>query len=290
MAYIPRISIRKTVKKNLNEDKDKSEPPYFMVVLNSARDNRPQQVIAPGEDPLQKNILDKGMVISELENFYLSPNGFPYHNYASLLISKKKRPQKEVTPQDIVEWIKFSFLTDQYIFFNSFGAGASRPERFHAQVVDPEVLRYEGKFLEYPIKNESYVRKVPVKQGIHELKNYPIEALIFSGNDAPHQASRLVSKLEGQGLAYNIMVNGSEVYIIARNQVRERSDCIGKKVGGYECSGVILIGNVEEPILGQLGLEKTVHANEIFNEISYEVICNNIGAASRPINWMKDLL
>jgi hypothetical protein len=86
------------------------------------------------------------------------------------------------------------------------------------------------------------------------------------------------------------MVCNSEVYVLARNSKRQRSDCIGKNIGGYESTGVILVGNVEEPILGALGLEKMIHANEIFNELSYETICNNLSAASMPTRWMKDSL
>lgn len=294
MAYTPRIVLRKALANNVGEFRPGMEKngnwPYFVLVLNSARDTRPQTPVPVGEDLLQRNILDRGMLISEVGGFYLTPNGFPYHQYASLLISKEKRPQEKVTPADITDWIKFSFLTDQTVFFNSVGAGASRPERFHAQVVDPDVIHYEGKTIPYPIKNENVVRKEKVKDGIYELKNYPMEALIFSGKDAPHQASRLVSNLEGYGLAYNVMVNGSEVYVLARNSKRQRSDCIGKNVGAYESLGIIQIGNVEEPVLGALGLEKMVHANEIFNELSYETICSNLAAASMPTGWMKDKL
>ncbi len=294
MAYIPRISIRKAYAKELEEIKPGMEKngnwPYFLIILNSSRDNRPQKPVPKGEDLLQKNVIDRGMVISEVGGFYLTPNGFPYHQYASLLISKEKRPQEKVTPSDITDWIKFSFLTDQYVFFNSFGAGASRRERFHAQVVDPEVLHYEGKTIEYPIMNEHSTKKVKVKDGIYELKDYPMEALIFSGKDAPHQASRLVSNLEGYDLAYNVLVRNSEVYVLARNRKREKSDCIGKNIGGYESSGIILVGNVEEPILGEMGLEKRVHGNEVFNELYYETICGNLSAASMPTGWMKDHL
>ena len=294
MAFIPRITLRKTLIKSLPSGKAGMEKtvnwPYFIVVLNSARDTRPQKTSKPGEDLIQRNLIDRGMVISEIDGFYLTPNGFPYHNYASLLVSKEKRPQGQVTPKDIETWIKFSFLTDQYVFFNSWEAGASRRERFHAQVVDPEVLRFEGKPLEYPIRNENLVKRTQVKNGIYQLEDYPVEALIFDDKDSIHQVARLVSKLEGFGIPYNILVREKEVYVIGRNRTREVSDCIGKKVGGYECSGVILVGNIEERVLEKAGLDKIVRGNEVFNEISYETICSNINAASIPINWMKGLL
>lgn len=312
MAYVPRITIRKAMMNDLPDGFQFSKTtniPYFIVVLNSGRDTRPQKQLPPGRDLLQENVIDKGMILSEIDNFYLCPNGFPYHDYASLLISKTKRSQGEfvrtkingeevsiakpgqnITPDDISEWMKFAFLTGQYVFFNSPNAGASRAERLHAQVVDPEVMSFEGRQLTYPMMNESLVRRTHVKEGIWELKDYPLEALIFEGRDAPHQASRLTMKLAGVGSPYNIMTDGHKVYVIARNKERERSDCIGKNIGGYECTGVILVGNVEEPVLGGAGLEKTIHANEVFNALPYEVLCSNIGAAGVPINWMKDLL
>lgn len=294
LAFIPRIILRKALLKNFPSGNSNPEKlvnwPYFIVVLNNSRDSRPQQPTRPGDDLLQKNLLDKGMVISEVDNFYLSPNGFPYHNYASLLISKEKRPQGQVTPRDIETWIKFSFLTDQYVFFNSWQAGASRKERFHAQVVDPEVLRFEGKALEYPIRNENLVSRSRIKNGTYQLENYAAEALIFNDKDSPFQASRLTSKLEDHNIPYNILINGKEVYVIGRNAKREVSDCIGKKVGGYECSGVVLVGNIEERVLENAGLDKIVRGNQVFNELDYETAFSNINAASMPINWMKDLL
>jgi hypothetical protein len=279
MAYVPRVTIRKSL---AGEDDS-----YFVIVLHGARDERPQQKPKEGEDVLQKNVIDRGMVMSEVEDFLLCPNGYPYHHYASLLISRDKRRQEHVTPDDISTWIKFAFLTDQYVFFNSLGAGASRPERFHAQVVDPEALRYEGETVTHPIIN---ARRNQVGPGVFSLEDYPVDALAFVGKDASYHASRVVQNLEGMGLPYNIAVHDREVVVVGRNSERERSDCIGKKLGGYESSGVVLVGNVEEPLLGDLGLNKVVHGSEVFNELDYKTIWDNINAASLPRGWLKDLL
>lgn len=295
MAYVPRVSIRKSICREALSDnngiKKMANWPYFIFVLNTARDTRPQTPAPEGVDVLQQNVLDRGMIICEnVENFDLTANGFPYHYYASLLISKEKRPQGAVTPQDITTWIKFSFLTGQYVFFNSYGAGASRPERFHAQVVDPEVLRYEGEILKHPIINENLIKRKLVSRGVYELIDYPVGALIFIGKDAPYQAAKVVNGLEGMYMPYNILVHNEEVYVVGRNRIREKSDCIGRKVGGYEISGIILIGNVEDPLFNKSGLERVVHGCEVFSEVDYSVICNNISAASIPVAVLLDML
>ncbi|MDO8459872.1 MAG: hypothetical protein Q7S74_02060 [Nanoarchaeota archaeon] len=295
MAYVPRVCVRKVqprhAPQSVRDTSDLNNWPYFILLLNTARDSRPQNPQKDSsekkEDMLQKNILDKDMIISELEDFYLTPNGFPYHYYASLLISKNSRPQGNITPDDITTWIKFSFLTDQYVFFNAVHAGASQNQRFHAQVVDPTALRYEIKSLEYPILRAS---QHEIKRDVYSLEDYPVGALIFAGKDAPYNTARLVMQLEGHNIPYNVIVHGEKVYVVGRNAKRERSDCIGKNLGGYEISGVVLVGNVEEDILKKAGLQKVIHGIEVFDELTYEVVRSNIEASSIHKGWLKDLL
>lgn len=274
MAYSPQVAIRLTHDKDFDSE---NCVPYFAIVLNNARDARPQTPLNAGEDLLQKNVIDKGMNLAEVDDFYLCPNGFPYHDYASMLISKDKRQQEKVTAEDITTWIKFSFLTDQYVFFNSLHAGATRPDRFHAQVVDPDAIHYEGRSIDYPL---IIAKRSKVRGGIYEIEGFPADVLMFTGRSAPHNAAQLVSHLESYGYPYNVMVKNEDVYVIGRNQKRERSDCIGKKLGGYECSGVILVGNVEEPLYGDMGIKKVIHGSEVFSELTYRVLWSNIEAAS----------
>jgi len=301
MAYVPRVSKRKTIIERMPRDRNGIEKqanwPYFILLLNNARDNRPQEKVPEGEDLLQKNNIDKGLVISKIDggadgsDFYFGPNIYPYDFYASLLISKDKRPQGRVMKEDIVTWIKFSFLTDFSVFFNSVGAGASRTERFHAQVVDPDTLNCENKIWEYPIKNENLVERVSVGNGVRELRNYPAGALIFSGKEAPGRVSNLIEKIENiNNTPYNILVDGTEIYLIPRNRAREKSDCIGKNVGGLECFGEIPVGNIEEPLLGQAGYDKIVHGEDVSSYLKYGIICDNISAACMSTNWLLDLI
>jgi hypothetical protein len=280
MAYVPQICLRKAIKNPLSKKELQSGPdnwPYFVLVLNSARDDRPQTPVGKDEDLLQKNILDRKMIIADVGKFYLTPNGFPYHKYASLLISKEKgRPQKKVSAEDISEWLKFSLLTGQNLFFNSVGAGASRPERFHAQVVDPQVLYFEGKPIEYPLMKAP---RIGTKKNYFEITDYPIEARIYTGQDAPFEIASLVNKAELKNNAYNIFVSGSEVYFIPRNKENEISHCVGKKFGCYEILGINMIGNVEEPLMGSVGLLKMLRAPDIFSELQHHNLWNNIHAA-----------
>ena len=287
VAYLPQMSLRKT---HENKDGKMLANNYFVIGKNTARDDRPQTPVPQGEDLLQKNVLDREMIIGDGGKnfgFFITPNGFPYHKYASLLISKQARPQENVTEKDLEDFIKFSFMTKQIVFFNSLGAGASRPERFHAQVVDPEALHYEGNTLIHPISNKGQAKRIPYMPGIDELTDFPTQALIFYSREAPRAVSRVIERVEEAGLPYNLIIRGKEVYVVPRCRGREISHCIGKKIGGYEVNGVILVGNIEEPGLGQFGLEKLIHADDVFNELDYETVFLNVGAACLPAENLK---
>lgn len=232
VAYDPMVAVRKCYPSNLDPCRV-TDLPYFIVILNFARDQRPRQDAQPArekKDRLQQNLIDKDMIIAEFGEFYLSPNGYPYHRYASLLIAKDENRQQEYpTPAEIDAWMRFSILTKQYVFFNSPHAGASQP-RMHAQVVDPAGIRSEDKEVVYPILNDKTMTRKPVRKGIDLLEGYGMEALALRGRDAPHRASLAVKKLrDEQGHWYNIMIREKEVFIVARNPEKETSHCIGKK-------------------------------------------------------------
>lgn len=302
IAYNPIVAVRKCYKPNL-EASSLNDLPYFIVILNSARDHRPQKKNvsknngrknnkSPDKDPLQINLIDKEMIIAEFGNFYLCPNGFPYHRYASLLIAKdQNRRQEYPSPEEIATWMRFSILTKQYVFFNSPYAGASVKERMHAQVVDPSGIRLEGQEVIYPILNNNIVERTEVKNEIDLVRGYGIEALVLRGVDAPHRASLAIKKLrDEQGHWYNLMIKEKEVFIVARNQDKETSHCIGKKVGAYEMSGVILVGNIEEPLLEKIDLDRIVHGAEIFSILYYEQIASNINNATTSLGGIENVL
>jgi hypothetical protein len=86
------------------------------------------------------------------------------------------------------------------------------------------------------------------------------------------------------------MIKEKEVFIVARNAEKETSHCIGKKVGAYEMSGVILVGNIEEPLLEKLDLERTVSGAEIFSQLNYEQISSNIANATAGLSGLEHKL
>jgi len=295
VAYDPIVAVRRAYP-NTPDRNRLADLPYFIIILNYARDLRPRQdpgiIVDDGKDPLQRNLIDKGMIMAEFGDFYFSPNGYPYHRYASLLVAKDPgRRQEYPSPIDIETWMRFSILTKQFVFFNSPHAGASIPMRMHAQVVDPAGIRCEDKEITYPILNDKIVKRRRVREGIEILKAYGMEALVLRGRDAPHRASLAVKKIRDEhGHWYNIMIKEKEVFIVARNAEKETSHCIGKKVGAYEMSGVILVGNIEEPLLEKLDLERTVSGAEIFSQLNYEQIASNIANATASLGGLENKL
>lgn len=297
MAYNPLVTVRKSFARLCSTARSLEAYPYFIVILNAARDERPRQkTLLPGNnhasDQLQKNILDRGMILAEFDNFYLTPNGFPYHDYASLLITRDRaRKQEYPTPKEIEAWMRFSILTKQYVFFNSPHAGASIPGRLHAQVVDPDGIRYEDEKVLYPILNPGIMRRTHIRDGLDVLRGYGIEALAVKGRDAPHRASLACQKLRDEHNSwYNLMVNGKEVLIVGRNAEKETSHCIGKKCGAYEISGVVLVGNIEEPLLQKTSGERVVNGAVIFSQLHYEQIASNIANATVGLGGLEHTL
>jgi hypothetical protein len=294
VTYNPIVAVRKCYQTNLDPS-SVPDLPYFIIILNSARDQRPRQEPGGngiGRDPLQRNLIDKDMVIAEFGDFFLCPNGYPYHRYASLLISKSQsRKQEYPTPDEINTWMRFSILTKQYVFSNSPYAGASIPDRLHVQIVDPEGIRFEDGLVLYPILNPRIMKRIPVRKEVDKLEGYGIEVLALRGRDAPHRASLAVRKIRDEhGHWYNIMINGKEVLIVARNAEKEKSHCIGKAVGAYEMSGVILVGNIEEELMNKLDLDRIVGGAEIFSQLNYEQIASNIANATTSLGGLEHKL
>ena len=185
--------------------------------------------------------------------------------------------------------MRFSILTKQYVFFNSPHAGASIWERMHAQVVDPAGIRYEGEEVTYPILKENITKRTKVKDGIEKIEGY-IEGLCLKGQDAPYRASLAVRKIRSSGQWYNIMINNQEIFVVRRNPDKETSDCVGKKVGAYELSGVILVGNIEEPLLAKFDLDRVVEGAEIFSQLEYEQIGSNVKNATTKLGGIENEL
>ena len=288
VAYRPLVCMKQVFPEI---DKSITELPYFMFVVNLGRDLRPHDKKAKQKKqkqenqsheekcPVCKNLLAKEMIISEFGDFYLTPNGFPYHYYSSLLIDKNvDKKQDKPTIKDISEWMRFSILTGQCVFYNTFGAGATIKHQ-HAQVVDPEIIKSGGRIISYPLLNKTTKRK-RIARGIERVTNYPVDVVVYKGRDAPFRAHHLSQKLMRKGRKYNLIMNDGEIFVMGRSPKNEVSPCIGKKVGAYELLGVVLLGNIEEPVLGKKNSDRVVEGSELFNTIPFERIEENLEFAS----------
>ena len=81
--------------------------------------------------------------------------------------------------------------------------------------------------------------------------------------------------------AYNVLVHNDEICVIGRNKAKETSICMCRKVGGYEISGVALLGDIEE----RSG-ERNIHIKgaKIFNNMDYDTVRKNIVNACIPMD------
>ena len=288
IAYIPLVCMRKCYPAYEEFSGKVRDIPYFILILNQAREKRPKSKDEKQEEDkshckLCKNILEKKMILSEIDDYFVTPNGYPYHMNASLLIYKgTDRKQGDIRTEDIATWMKASILLDQYIFYNTMEAGASISEHQHVQMVDPQIIKIDNEIIPYPILNLAFVGREPVgeREDVFRLKNYPVDALIFTGSDAPDKVAFAAHTLQREGRAFNILVNRDEVFVIGRNKERETSICIRRKVGGYEISGVALLGDIEE-VFGR------IYGVDIFNNMKHNVFAKNIRGASIPLDWLE---
>ncbi len=286
MSYTPIVSMRKCLPAYQEFSGKVRDVPYYLLVLNQARESRPKSESKPAEIKetfhckLCENVLSREMIISEIGDYFLAPNGYPYHMFASLLIHKgENKKQGDLGVGDIETFMKTSVLLNQYVFYNSIGAGASIAEHQHAQVVDPAEIRTDNEIVPYPILNNSFVGREPVngKRDVFRLRNYAFDSLIFTGRDAPYKANYAVHLIKSDNNAFNILINKNEVFVIGRNPSREKSVCIMRKVGGYELSGVALLGDIEEKS-GEMNLN--VKGAKIFSNMTYEILSANLRSAT----------
>ncbi len=253
---------------------------YFVYVINLGRDSRPHTAdkkektgIHKQDCPVCINNLTPGMILTNFGNFTFTPNKFPYHNYSSLLVSKDvSKKQDTPTVEDIQTFMRFSILTGQSVFYNTFNAGATI-EHQHAQVVDPEEIKSKGKTLAYPLFR---AKREKIARGIERVVDYAIDSVVFDGRDAPFRTYELYNNLLRKGHKYNFLISGRKIFVFGRNPYKEKSPCIEKCVGTYELMGVVQLGNVYErkPDGGEAKL--ITDATELFRSIPPERIAENL--------------
>lgn len=291
MAYDPDIRLRKVIadENTLKKIgfKPGKKPHYFIKLFNNARSNRPAEPPKKGEDILEERVIKRGMIICVFKDNILTINGYPYYINASLLISKEQRPQERVREEDLESWIKFSILTNQYVFFNSVNAGASRPERFHAQVVNP---KYLDENIIFPITDEDIVKNKEIQPGISEVLNYSVYALRFAHKLAPEKISNIVRTLESRGRAYNILITPTDVYLTGRDQKFEKFRGTTLKIGQHEIAGIPILGKTLDENLENTELEKNIGGENLFNKIDFRYIHECLDLCTLKRDEMRDYL
>ncbi|GEM_PF-4242386 len=256
---------------------------YFVYVINLGRDSRPHTAdkkdktgIHEQDCPVCVNNLTPRMILADFSGFTFTPNKFPYHNYSSLLVSKDvSKEQDTPTVEDIKTLMRFSILTGQSVFYNTFDAGATIKHP-HAQVVDPEEIKSRGKQLEYPLLR---AKREKIARGIERVVDYAIDCVVFDGRDAPFRTYELYNNLLRKGHKYNFLISGRKIFVFGRNPYKERSPCIEKPVGTYELMGIIQLGNVYERKPDGKEAKLITDATELFRCIPPERIAENLDFA-----------
>jgi len=295
MAYVPETSMRKSE----SPIKRKIGRPYWILALNKARDQRPKtedkekENDAPCHCKLCKNILEKNMTITKIGNYSITPNGFPYFDYALLGIdgSTPFRAQTDIPrPEEIDTWGKICAIFNLAAFFNPPHAGASIYEHQHVQLFDPKVFKLDGKITPLPLFNKEFTEEIPVRKDssdVFYVRGYPIPTLMFLGYNAPDKVYNAAHLARELNFAFNIEVliadDQEKFYFQLRNPANETSICMKRKCGGLEMMGVALLGDIEEKS-GEKNI--TTDGTKVSTKMSYNTMRKNLINASYPREFL----
>ena len=296
MAYVPETTMRRSEPKIKNKS---GNLPYWILAMNKARDMRPKtedKDIIVDHCNLCEHILKADMTITKIENYHITPNGFPYFDYAFLGIdgSTPFRAQTDLPrPEEIDTWGKICATFNLAAFFNPPGAGASIYEHQHIQLFDPRVFKLDGRVTPLPLFNPEITEEIPVRgdsSDVFYIKGYPIPTLMFLGYDAPDKVASAAHKAKSLNFAFNIEVLISEdqekFYFQIRNPMNETSICMRRKCGGLEMMGVALLGDIEEKS-GEKNI--TTDGSKVFTKMSYNTMRKNLINASYPKGYLDPI-
>lgn len=292
MAYVPETSMRKSespIKRKTGNN------PYWILALNKARDQRPktEDKGKKGHCRLCDNILEVYMTITKIGNYHITPNGFPYFDYAFLGIdgSTPFRAQTDLPrPEEIDTWGKICAVFNLAAFFNPQGAGASVYEHQHVQLFDPKVFKLDGKITPLPLFNKEFIEEIPIRgdsSDVFYIRGYPIPTLMFLGYNAPDKVANAAHIARELNFAFNIEVliaeDQEKFYFQLRNPTNETSICMRRKCGGLEMMGVALLGDIEERS-GEKNI--TTDGTKVFTKMSYNTMRKNLINASYPKEFL----
>ncbi|HJX50180.1 hypothetical protein A3K73_03565 [Candidatus Pacearchaeota archaeon RBG_13_36_9] len=297
MAYVPETSMRKSESRIKRK---KGNKPYWILALNKARDQRPKTEDTKSETDVKihhcklcKNILETMMAITKIGNYHITPNGFPYFDYAFLGIdgSTPFRAQTDLPrPEEIETWGKICAVFNLAAFFNPPGAGASIYEHQHVQLFEPRVFKLDGKLTPLPLFNEEFTEEIPVRgdsSDVFYVRGYPIPTLMFLGYNAPDKVANAAHLARELNFAFNIEVliadDQEKFYFQLRNPANETSICMKRKCGGLEMMGVALLGDIEERS-GERNI--TTDGTKVSTKMSYNTMRKNLINASYPKEFL----
>jgi hypothetical protein len=260
----------------------------FDVIYNPLRDQRrggsasgsnvPPMPSRPEDCNLCTNVLSKHAVLEKRGDYVVAPNGWPINRYHTLLILDEKCPksarQGELYAFDLGQAMNFSKDTGQLVIYNTFGAAATQ---WHQH--------FQGFSYDSPINR---LKTIPMSVDglIHTMPDYPGMNFVFYG-DKLGQATELINRVRNlpSEYTYTLLFNENKLTVIPRRKAGEAPDCTQKKIGGFECSMVYVVGNRYDE-------DKVIESGqEVFFRLGYNDLSKALKNATVPravfTDWFK---
>ncbi len=209
----------------------------------------------------------------------VAPNKWPINRYHTLLVLNKDCPdaarQGELYASDLEAAMKFSKDTGQLLIYNTFGAAATQ---WHQH--------FQGFSYDSPIRK---LKTIPLSADgvVHTIPEYAGGNFVFYGADKVAPAIELINKVRGMPseYAYTVLFDEDQITVIPRRMEGETPACTQKKIGGFECSMVYVVGTT---FSGKV-VDKT--GEEVFEQLGYEDLFKALQDATVPRdkfdNWYE---
>ncbi len=264
---------------------DESNELFFHVLYNPERDKKPgakptkdlpPKPNGPDDCRLCKFVIQKDSSIHKTEKYTVGPNGFPINKYHTLITLTKPCPDAAVQgifePADFLEMIDYSSRSGQFLIGNTFGAAATQWHK-----------HFQGFNYDVPI---SKLEILPLTKGseVHTMKGYPGANFVFVGKDKVPLAVDYTERVKKLGEDYTstVLIKDDVVTIIPRRAQYETPACTEKRIGGFECAGVFVVGTKFD------GDVPRVSGKEIFFDITYKDMHDALSNATVPQEMFKD--
>ena len=260
--------------------KDAHSDASFDIIYNPLRDKRkggsasgtnvPPKPSGPDPCNLCTIVLKNHSILDKRGDYVVAPNGWPINRYHTLLVLDQECPksarQGELYSSDLLHAMNFSKDTGQLVIYNTFGAAATQHhQHFQGFSYDSPVKRMET----IPLSADSVV---------HTMPEYAGSNFVFYGADKISPAIDLVNRVRGMPseYTYTVLFNENQITVIPRRKSGETPACTQKKIGGFECSMVYVVGNKHS------GDVVTESGQEVFFNLGYEDLFKALQDATVP--------